>query len=197
MNAKVNLRLVPTPAQLEAQRHAAANAGAQVLGLKWYRQYPGDNLSVSRGWAAAALGLYHSLRDLQWDCAALPAEPEDIRRLGGFQTRDWRSAWPALAEHFPLCADGRRRNAALAKQRHEAIGKRWQQIDAINIRHHGHSWYRGKTADDYLTGVRTDVPSDELTHQHQHQHQLKNAYDGGTEPLRSEEVGSFSGGVRL
>lgn len=147
-----------------------------------------------------ALGAYHALRDLQWDCAALPAEPEDIRRIAAVQPREWRVAWPLLCSHFPIDSDGRRRNQQLAAQRYEAVGKRWQQIDAINLRHHRDDGaYLGATADAYLkqytdvtSSVRTTGHSD--VHTHQHEHQLRKAYDGGGmdvgESLRSAGRGS-------
>lgn len=155
--------------QLEAQRHAAAYAGAQVLGLKWYRNYPGDNLSTARGWPAVALAAYHALRDVQWDLASLPKDQEELRRVSGFQTREWRIAWPLVEVHFPLETDSRRRNQALAKQRYDAVGRRWQQVDAINMRHHSQDGaYVGASADTYW---RAHVPVDERTDEHTHQHQ--------------------------
>jgi len=199
---KPRLRLAQTLAQQEAQIHAANNAAAQVLGgLSWYKQYPGDTLSAVRGWPMAALGLYHALHDLQWDCAALPADPEEIRRVAAIQPRDWRTAWPLVSPYFPVDVDGRRRNPKLAAQRYDAVGKRWQNIDAINIRHHPDQWYVGASADAYfkqVTGVVTSVSmgvrSDVVTLQHQHQHQLRNAYEGGGdvlgESIQSGEVGT-------
>jgi hypothetical protein len=168
-------RFVPTTEQLKAQRHAADYAPAKVLGLAWYKQYPGDNLCASRGWSAAVVGVYHILRDIQWDCGSLPVESEDIRRLAGIQPRDWRAAWPLVQSHFPIDHDGRRRNPELANQRHESIGQRWQKVDASNTRHH-EGWYRGKSADLYLAGERSDgLP-------HQHQRRQERAYgEGGIE----------------
>jgi hypothetical protein len=165
------LRLVLTQQQLDAQRHAAAYGDANALGIKWYRNFPGDNLSVSRGWPSATLGLYHALRELQWDRGALPADSDEMRRLlGRGSPREWREAWPLLQPHFPVEADNTRRNVALARERYSAIGIRWQQLDAINMRYH-EDWYRGKSADLYVavvataerTGVGTDEPSGEPT----------------------------------
>lgn len=205
--AKPRLRLVQTAAQLEAQRHAANNASAQMLGLVWYRQYPATTLSIARGWPMAVLGVYHALHDLQWDCASLPADPDDIRRMGNIQPREWRVAWPLLGPYFPIDVDGRRRNPQLSVQRYDAVGKRWQQIDAINTRHHPDTAYPGASADTYLrayTGVATSedtgVRSDEVTHQHQHKHQLRNAYQGGNlvgESLRSTGTPSLPEAVSL
>ena len=191
------LRLAQTADQIEAQRHAANNANARVLGLVWYRQYPGDTLSIARGWPMVVLGAYHTLRDLQWDSAALPAEPNDIRRLAGIQPRQWRLAWPLLGLHFPIDADGRRRNPQLAEQRYEAVGQRWQKIDAINVLHHPDTAYLGAAADAYLKDVRSPEPTPVRTgvhtSQHQHQHQRRNAYQGAVDGLgespRSGEAG--------
>ena len=190
---KPRLRLAQTAGQFEAQRHAANNASAQVLGLVWYRQYPGTTLSIARGWPMATLGVYHALHDLQWDCSGLPAEPDDIRRMANVPPREWRVAWPLVSPYFPIDADGRRRNPQLAVQRYDAVGARWQHIDAVNIRHHPDTAYPGASADTYLractdvaTSEATGVRAGEVTHQHQHQ--LRNAYQGGNlvgESLRS------------
>ena|SRR5579859_2710609 len=191
---KPKLRLAWSATQLKAQQHAANYAGAQVLGLQWYKTYPSNTLAASRGWSMAALGVYHALLDLQWDCASLPAEPENIRRLSSIQPREWRASWPLLYQHFPLDSDGRRRNPQLAEQRYEAVGKRWQQLDAINIRHH--DAYVGASADEYsksvtpvTTPVRTDgghpyLPSSTSTSVRE------DAYEGGEvlgDSLRSAE----------
>ncbi|MBS0366712.1 MAG: hypothetical protein JSR67_12905 [Proteobacteria bacterium] len=182
-NQPTTLRVIPTVQQIHAQHHAARYANSSVLGIAWFKQYPGDNLRISRGWPTVALGAYHAVRDLQWDRGCLPLAPDEIRRLLGMALRDWRIAWPLLQEHFPADSDKFRRNPALAKQRYEAIGKRWQQLDAINLRHRPNDWYRGKAADAYRTVVATGVRSDELTHQHQ----LRNAYEGGGDVLRESQ----------
>lgn len=189
MSRKLFMRLVDSAAHVEARRHAATTASAQVLGLSWYRHYPGSMLSTARGWSMATLGVFHALFDLQWDAASIPADPEDIRRLAAIQTREWRGAWPLVEAHFPIDKDGRRRNPGLAEQRLEAVGRRWQQIDAINSRHHGSDGAFIPSAETYLrrvTDVHTGVSSDEGTHQHQHQH-LRGF--PRTELLQSEEVG--------
>ena len=184
-----SLRFTPTAKQLQAQRHASHYGNSMTLGIPWYRQFTGTNLRASRGWSAAALGVYHALRDAQWDRGYLPPDPEEIRHLTGFHPREWQAAWPLVREHFPIAEDGSRRNREMAEERYESIGLRWQQIDASRSRFAG--WYRGKSADNYLVEHCLRHPSDDAsgdlsgdTSLHHHHH--PNIAYQGAKPLRED-----------
>ena len=145
-------RHTPTADQLHAQHHAAKYAAARALGLSWFRHHPGDMLSLSRGWPVVAVGLFHVLRDCQWDMGSLPGDANELRRLVHVDARDWRSAWPIIASHFPLdSSDDCRRNPWLASERFDSLARHWQQTDAALIRHG--TGYAGATADAYARAL--------------------------------------------
>jgi len=66
---------------------------------------------------ASARGIYHSLLCQQWERGGLASDPVVLAQLGRCTAAEFRAAWPALESHFPLCADGLRRNARLERIR--------------------------------------------------------------------------------
>jgi uncharacterized protein YdaU (DUF1376 family) len=62
----------------------------------------------------------------QWknEADGLPADPEMLRRLSGASPKEWRATWAMLERHFPVCEDGKRRNARTENERRFALDRR-------------------------------------------------------------------------
>lgn len=97
--------------------------------LPGYRWFPRDFASSTRGWPLAARGVYRELLDAQWDLGALPANPDDLRKLAGAKASEWRVAWDYVASKFPLL-DGRRRNPRMETHRASALAQYEARRDA-------------------------------------------------------------------
>lgn len=88
--------------------------------------YVRDFLTSTFGWTAEERGHYLTLLMLAWDRGGLPAELEQIERLSPGIT----SAWPLLADKFPVDGDGMRRNARLEKHRTKCVGLKEKRVNA-------------------------------------------------------------------
>ncbi len=88
--------------------------------------YVRDFLTSTFGWTAEERGHYLTLLMLAWDRGGLPAELEQIERLSPGVT----SAWPLLADKFPVDTDGMRRNQRLEKHRTRCVGLKEKRVNA-------------------------------------------------------------------
>ena len=88
--------------------------------------YVRDFLTSTFGWTAEERGHYLTLLMLAWDRGGLPAELEQIERLSPGVT----SAWPLLADKFPVDTDGMRRNPRLEKHRTRCVGLKEKRVNA-------------------------------------------------------------------
>lgn len=61
--------------------------------------------------------------DAQWDLGALPADPEELRRLIGATVKEWSAGWNKCACKFPL-VNGARLNEKLEDHRTKAFEQR-------------------------------------------------------------------------
>lgn len=92
--------------------------------LPWRKHFVGDHALLTRGWPIAIRAALVELLDQQWRFGELPADPELLRIAIGASRREWMSGWPLLEAHFPLDADGLRRNQRLAIERERECDKR-------------------------------------------------------------------------
>ena len=88
--------------------------------------YVRDFLTSTLGWSAEERGHYLTLLMVSWDRGALPAELESLERLSQGVT----AVWPMLADKFPVCEDGMRRNARLEQHRDRCVGLKKKRAEA-------------------------------------------------------------------
>jgi uncharacterized protein YdaU (DUF1376 family) len=88
--------------------------------------YVRDFLTSTIGWTAEERGHYLTLLMIQWDRGALPAESADLERLSPGVSE----CWAVLAEKFPSCEDGTRRNAKLEEHRCRCVEIREKRSQA-------------------------------------------------------------------
>jgi hypothetical protein len=80
----------------------------------------GDFLAETLGWPWDAVAGFHALRLAQWAMGALPADPNQLRKLVGASHAQWRIAWRYLEPKFPLVGKGRR-NSDVEDERRRAL----------------------------------------------------------------------------
>ncbi len=87
--------------------------------LPYFKWYPADAESDSNYclMSVSELGLFHRCLNRSWVNDGLPSEPEEIRRILRLEPREFKKHWPVVAESFPECEDGRRRNSRQEKER--------------------------------------------------------------------------------
>ena len=88
--------------------------------------YVRDFLTSTFGWTAEERGHYLTLLMLAWDRGGLPAELEHLERFSPGIT----SVWPMLADKFPVCEDGQRRNARLEQHRYRCVELKEKRVEA-------------------------------------------------------------------
>lgn len=88
--------------------------------------YVRDFLTSTLGWTAEERGHYLTLLMVAWDRGGIPAELEQIERL----SPGVASAWPMLADKFPVDEDGLRRNPRLEKHRGRCVELKEKRIEA-------------------------------------------------------------------
>jgi uncharacterized protein YdaU (DUF1376 family) len=88
--------------------------------------YVRDFLTSTFGWTAEERGHYLTLLMVAWDRGGIPAELEQIERLSPGVT----SAWPMLADKFPVDEDGLRRNPRLEKHRGRCVELKEKRVEA-------------------------------------------------------------------
>jgi uncharacterized protein YdaU (DUF1376 family) len=88
--------------------------------------YVRDFLTSTFGWTAEERGHYLTLLMVAWDRGGIPAELEQIERLSPGVT----SAWPMLADKFPVDVDGLRRNPRLEKHRGRCVELKEKRVEA-------------------------------------------------------------------
>src|SRR5215475_11830593 len=104
--------------------------------LAYMPWFTGDFMTATRGWSVTARGVYRELLDAQWDRGALPADPNELRRLIGATPTEWR-AWSQHVEaKFPLGDDGQRRNARLEQHRQHAlqVSEKRRSVGLLGVR---------------------------------------------------------------
>jgi hypothetical protein len=85
--------------------------------LPWY---PESFQYSTRTWPLIARAIYRELLDAQWIEGGLPESPEDLREMVRATPQEWKH-WARVAPKFPVCSDGRRRNARLEAHRLKSI----------------------------------------------------------------------------
>jgi uncharacterized protein YdaU (DUF1376 family) len=88
--------------------------------------YVRDFLTSTFGWTAEERGHYLTLLMVAWDRGGLPADLEQLERLSPGVT----SAWPMLADKFPVDVDGLRRNPRLEKHRGRCVELKEKRVEA-------------------------------------------------------------------
>lgn len=85
--------------------------------------YWGDLLASTAGWRGEERALYLTLLAYQWTMGALPSESDELMRLAQYHAKNWRKMFPKVAQKFPICDDGLRRNPRLEehRQRHKEL----------------------------------------------------------------------------
>lgn len=89
--------------------------------LPWYPWYARDFHSATRGWSVTARGGLREALDIQWELGSVPADPDEFRSVMNATNKEWREIWPKIEAKFPLCEDGKRRNARLEQERRRAV----------------------------------------------------------------------------
>lgn len=91
--------------------------GESLVMMPWF---PRDFLSATRGWTITEKGVYRELLDAQWELGALPADPEELRRLIGATDKEWAVGWKRCAAKFgPI--DAGLRNERLEQHRSKSL----------------------------------------------------------------------------
>ena len=88
--------------------------------------YVRDFLTSTFGWSAEERGHYLTLLMLAWDRGGIPAELEHLERFSPGIT----AVWPMLADKFPICEDGQRRNARLEQHRDRCVELKEKRVEA-------------------------------------------------------------------
>jgi uncharacterized protein YdaU (DUF1376 family) len=118
--------------------------------------FPRDFLAATIGWPASTRGHYITLLCVQWEQGSIAADPERLEAISPGVAAEWQE----LEGKFPVCEDGRRRNARLERERayrdsRSAAGKagakaRWQEQCESHSQSHVRSHVR--------TGMRNECP---------------------------------------
>jgi uncharacterized protein YdaU (DUF1376 family) len=88
--------------------------------LPYYRFFADDFAGAVRGWSLLEKGGYREALDAQWSQDGLPANPEEVRRIIGATSSEFRRIWARIESKFPIAADGLRRNPRLEEERRRA-----------------------------------------------------------------------------
>jgi len=89
--------------------------------LWWLKLSTEDYAIRLMNWTPLARVLYLDLYVMQWNLGSIPADPKELMRLCRYTQRQFREAWKNVESEFPVCADGRRRNAALVAEYDHSI----------------------------------------------------------------------------
>jgi uncharacterized protein YdaU (DUF1376 family) len=81
----------------------------------WFDMYPERFIAGTAIMDLAERGAYITLLCHQWLAESLPADPRILARLAGGDVS------PAVLDKFPICEDGKRRNAKLERVRQEQV----------------------------------------------------------------------------
>jgi uncharacterized protein YdaU (DUF1376 family) len=81
----------------------------------WFDMYPERFIAGTAIMDLAERGAYITLLCHQWLAESLPADPRILARLAGGDVS------PAVLDKFPVCEDGKRRNAKLERVRQEQV----------------------------------------------------------------------------
>jgi uncharacterized protein YdaU (DUF1376 family) len=75
--------------------------------------------SATAAWSLEETGAFVRLMNKQWDAGYIPDDMGELARIIRCSTTKTRSLWRRLADKFPLCEDGLRRNPLLSSIRCE------------------------------------------------------------------------------
>jgi uncharacterized protein YdaU (DUF1376 family) len=88
--------------------------------------YVRDFLTSTLGWTAEERGHYLVLLMVAWDRGGLPEDIEQLERLSPGVS----GVWHMLADKFPVCEDGQRRNGRLEKHRDRCVELKEKRVEA-------------------------------------------------------------------
>jgi uncharacterized protein YdaU (DUF1376 family) len=88
--------------------------------------YVRDFLTSTLGWSAEERGHYLVLLMVAWDRGSLPDDIAHLERLSPGVGK----VWHLLADKFPVCDDGQRRNGRLEKHRDRCVALKEKRVDA-------------------------------------------------------------------
>jgi uncharacterized protein YdaU (DUF1376 family) len=88
--------------------------------------YVRDFLTSTLGWSAEERGHYLVLLMVAWDRGSLPDDLAHLERLSPGVGK----VWHLLADKFPVCDDGQRRNGRLEKHRDRCVELKEKRVEA-------------------------------------------------------------------
>ena len=88
--------------------------------------YVRDFIAATLGWSAEEKGHYLTLLMIQWDRNGLPPELDRLERL----SPGVGAVWDILADKFPICEDGKRRNHRLESHRSKCLELKQRRSEA-------------------------------------------------------------------
>jgi uncharacterized protein YdaU (DUF1376 family) len=88
--------------------------------------YVRDFLTSTLGWSAEERGHYLVLLMVAWDRGSLPDDIAHLERL----SPGVGQVWHLLADKFPVCEDGQRRNGRLEKHRDRCVELKEKRVEA-------------------------------------------------------------------
>lgn len=120
-------------------RSTAPNGGLHFL--PWV---PRDFRATTQLWPLVPKAAYRELLDLQWEVGGLPDDEQVLRGCVGASPKEWKLAWSFLAQKFPVCDDGLRRNPRLERHRQDALERR-QRFQARSEKGNRARWNRSSS----------------------------------------------------
>lgn len=82
-----------------------------------YQMYAADFSMATLGWSSDEVCAHIRLMNAQWINDGLPDDFRELAGIAGLSLKKLMKVWYRLESRYPLCADGRRRNARLESER--------------------------------------------------------------------------------